>query len=53
MTVIDFHPKEPQNEVRKTGLKCTVEGLKEPLCLTLSGVCIEKVPFKEVDPSLS
>ncbi len=49
---VNFHPRVLQADVRKTGLKCIVEGLEAPLTLTLSGLCIEKVPFKDVSCEL-
>ena len=49
---VNFHPRMLQADVRKTGLRCAVEGLEAPLTITLSGMCIEKVPFKDVSPSI-
>ncbi len=43
-----FHPKELSQDIRCDQVACHVEAQTEPLTLTLTGVCIEKVPIKEV-----
>lgn len=45
---LTFHPNEVSHDIRCDKIPCHIEGSTEPLLLTLTGVCIEKIPVKEV-----
>jgi hydrocephalus-inducing protein len=44
---VTFNPQELSNDIRKEKIKCFVEGI-QPLCLTLSGSCVQVLPQKEI-----
>lgn len=45
---LTFHPSELSHDIRYDKIPCHIEGSTKPLFLTLTGVCIEKIPVKEV-----
>ena len=49
---VTFHPHELNPDIRYEALPCKLEKSPSPLTLTLSGMCIEQIPNKEVTRQL-
>lgn len=49
---VTFHPHELNPDIRYEALPCKLEKSPSPLTLTLTGMCIEQIPNKEVTRQL-